>query len=196
MGRYGDRFKRTGATAGAAMGTTAGPAAATTTGNTFAGSAKGGKLRGKFAAAGATLGPVMAVAMAPPLLLELGKKIDQWRESYVDALPGSPQQKSAVNKIIGPVEDFVNPFDKGLIKMPWEARGGTARRGGLAMVGERGPEMIYQPPAASVVPLEHEALRGLGGAGGDIVIHNRFEVDGRRLVEITERVKRAARARS
>jgi hypothetical protein len=37
--------------------------------------------------------------------------------------------------------------------IPMEAEGGTALIGGYALVGEEGPEMLYQPRGASVVPL-------------------------------------------
>lgn len=58
--------------------------------------------------------------------------------------------------------------------MPYLAKGGTAMTGGLAMVGERGPEILDLPRGASVIPLPR------GGGGGDgsdqplniTVIHN------------------------
>jgi hypothetical protein len=48
--------------------------------------------------------------------------------------------------------------------LPYLAAGGTATRGGLAMVGERGPEVVSLPAGASVIPLNR------AGGGGRIVL--------------------------
>jgi hypothetical protein len=205
MTRYGAKFKLAGASVGATLGTSAGTTAATTTAATssagvLASSRKGGKLAGGFTRAGGMLGPLMGAAIAIPMLAELGRRVDAWKTSVLSGINSAAGGNKATGDALqngpaGKLLDYLNPLDSGLVKMPWEARGGTARRGGLAMVGERGPEMIYQPPAASVVPLEHEALRGLGGGGGDIVIRHQSILDGRVVAESVQRHQRAARAR-
>ena len=52
----------------------------------------------------------------------------------------------------------------GVPRIPYMATGGDVRRGGFAMVGERGPEPVYLPPGASVAP--HSSLKSALGGGG------------------------------
>lgn len=51
--------------------------------------------------------------------------------------------------------------------MPYLAKGGTIASAGLAMVGERGPEILDLPGGASVIPLPRG---GAGGSGGGTTI--------------------------
>lgn len=46
--------------------------------------------------------------------------------------------------------------------IPMLAKGGTATRGGMALVGENGPEFINLPTGASVIPLDRAAPTGPG----------------------------------
>ncbi|WP_205327566.1 hypothetical protein [Glycomyces sp. YM15] len=58
----------------------------------------------------------------------------------------------------------------GFPQMPYLAKGGTITRSGLAMVGERGPEVLHLPKGASVNPLDR-----LGGSGQQQV-NNQIDV--------------------
>lgn len=49
----------------------------------------------------------------------------------------------------------------GVPQIPYMAAGGDVTRGGVAIVGERGPEAVYLPAGASVAP--HSSLSGHGG---------------------------------
>ncbi len=46
-------------------------------------------------------------------------------------------------------------------------------RGGVALVGDRGPELVNLPPHAQVIPNHMIGKAGTGGAGG-VVMHNNF----------------------
>ncbi|WP_320069750.1 hypothetical protein [Micromonospora sp. RTGN7] len=54
-------------------------------------------------------------------------------------------------------------------KLPMLAKGGTATRSGLAVVGEEGPEVVHLGAGASVIPLP----RGGAGGGGAMVLEIR-----------------------
>jgi hypothetical protein len=58
----------------------------------------------------------------------------------------------------------------GVPQIPYLAKGGHILGGGLAMVGERGPEQVYLPTGATVAPLTR------GGAGGAVTV--RFDFTG------------------
>lgn len=62
----------------------------------------------------------------------------------------------------------VGGFTLGMPNIPLLARGGTAVRGGLAITGEDGPELVDLPGGASVIPLSRsgDSL----ASGGDLVI--------------------------
>jgi hypothetical protein len=56
------------------------------------------------------------------------------------------------------------------------ADGGSVVQGGLSWVGERGPELMWLPPAASVVPLDHSASL-FGEGGGNFTSHTTLVLD-------------------
>ncbi len=56
----------------------------------------------------------------------------------------------------------------GVPQIPYLAKGGHIMAGGMAVVGERGPEQVYLPRGATVQPLTR------GGAGGHIVVEVRL----------------------
>jgi hypothetical protein len=66
--------------------------------------------------------------------------------------------------------------------------GGAIRTGGGVMVGERGPELLSLPPAATVTPLAPGAEPGWGN--GDIVV----QVSGKELARINRRETMQAQA--
>ena len=76
------------------------------------------------------------------------------------------------------------------------ARGGMARRGGMALVGEFGPELLMLPTGAQVNPLP----AGGGGGMNGITLHNEIyaadaaaieQVLERRMPDIIERARQA-----
>lgn len=94
--------------------------------------------------------------------------------------------KGAINAIIGmwnglefKIPGFkVGPigydgFTLGVPNIPYLASGGTALRGGLAVVGERGAELV-DLPAGAVVHSATDTSRILGGGETTIVLYNTF----------------------
>jgi hypothetical protein len=92
--------------------------------------------------------------------------------------------RSAINWVIGgwnglsfsipgvnthiPGVGSVGGFTLGTPNLPYLAKGGHILGGGLAMVGERGPEQVYLPTGATVAPLTR------GGMGGHLVVEVRL----------------------
>lgn len=88
--------------------------------------------------------------------------------------------RSAINWIIGgwnklhfslpsfdthiPGVGKVGGFDLGVPQIPLLANGGTALSAGMALVGERGPELLNLPRGASVIPLGNQG-------GGGLTVH-------------------------
>lgn len=68
-------------------------------------------------------------------------------------------------------------------EVPFFAAGGQARRGHPAIVGERGPELIFPQSNATVVSNEQvvAALKGLGGSAGPSIVVTAHNVDERVL---------------
>lgn len=94
------------------------------------------------------------------------------------ALRGLQSAIDAADVIAGP---FINFPDNAIkqITLPRLARGGTALTSGLAIVGERGPEVRYLPRGATVAPLP----AGFGNMGRlEDVIRAEFENQTRALV--------------
>lgn len=75
------------------------------------------------------------------------------------------------------------------LKVPGFAQGTTNAPGGLAMVGERGPELVSLPRASQVVP--NPKLRSLAG-GGDVNVSGTFRVRGSDLLLVLEREQKQA----
>lgn len=63
------------------------------------------------------------------------------------------------------------------------ADGGTIRTPGPVMVGERGPELLHLPRAATVQPLQAAGAAASAGAGGPL--HLTLELDGRAIARGT-----------
>lgn len=74
------------------------------------------------------------------------------------------------------------------IEIPGFADGVTNFRGGLAMVGERGPEMVRLPSGADVVP--NHSLGAIGG-GMSMNLSGSFRVAGTDLVLVLERANKS-----
>jgi phage-related protein len=67
-------------------------------------------------------------------------------------------------------------------KIPGIATGTTSARGGLALVGERGPELVNMPRGSRVWPAgETRNMLGGGGAAQPLIVHNHIILDGREI---------------
>lgn len=84
----------------------------------------------------------------------------------------------------GPLPDF-GGMSIGTPDIPLLARGGMITRGGMAMVGERGPELLHLPRGAGVQPL----TRG-GGSSAHVVIELRSDDEA-----TLQQLRRAVRVR-
>lgn len=87
-----------------------------------------------------------------------------------------------INKVIGAAGAVIG-LTLRIPKIPMLAKGGTVRRPGLAIVGERGPELLHLPGGAVVDP----DIEG-GGGGGDtnihLEVHPREEMSEEQIAEI------------
>lgn len=73
------------------------------------------------------------------------------------------------------VINAISPFDDipsiPNVSIPRLARGGFADRGGIALVGDRGPELLNLPRGANVMPLNSPAASDRFGGGGGKGLH-------------------------
>jgi hypothetical protein len=99
----------------------------------------------------------------------------------------SPQKMAA--KVGGGIVDKVTPWDGAV---PGFASGGSIRRAGAAVVGERGPELLTLPRGAHVTP--NSQLAAAGGGGGTWIAATFVMPDGEVLARQT--VKAARRKQS
>lgn len=76
----------------------------------------------------------------------------------------------------------------GSIKVPGFAQGTNFAPGGLALVGEQGPELVKLPRGSQVTP-NNELQRALGGDSGFVLTH---KVQGSDLLFVLERAQRNA----
>lgn len=90
---------------------------------------------------------------------------------------------NGTNELIGGIND-VNPFSDipPIPHIPKLAHGGLIDQGGMAVVGERGPELVDLPTGARVFS-NHDSQQMLGG-GGDITV--RVFIGDRELTDIVD----------
>jgi phage-related protein len=90
--------------------------------------------------------------------------------------------KSLPGKVASPVTSVakkIGGFASGVVShIPGLAEGGTTSRGGMAVVGERGPEIVALPAGASVTPLPSVPN---GGGGGQRPIITKVYLDRREI---------------
>ena len=101
--------------------------------------------------------------------------------------------KGAINWVINGINTFIRGLNKIKIpdwvpgvggkginigEIPTLAEGGNIIRGGTALVGERGPELLHLPTGAQVEPLDKE-----------YVIHNYTVLDGKIVARSTSRIQ-------
>jgi phage-related protein len=100
---------------------------------------------------------------------------------------------SIINGMISAIDGLhinlpsVGPFGGGSIGfniplLPQLASGGLISKGGLALVGEKGPEVVYLPGGASVLPNTRGQTNAGAQQGGPMILT--FQVDGRTLAQI------------
>lgn len=94
--------------------------------------------------------------------------IDQARLDHVTSLSSSPLAQ------LGAIKQQLNDLDRFFGLMPRYGQGTNFHPGGLALVGDTGPEIAQLPRGTNVTPLS--MLRG-GAAGGGSVVNNRFEIN-------------------
>ena len=82
---------------------------------------------------------------------------------------------------VGPVS--FGGFTLGMPDVPYLAKGGNVVGRGLAVVGERGPELVDLNAGARVTPLT-------GGVGGGLTVPVRVDIDGREVAKATVRFTR------
>lgn len=113
-------------------------------------------------------------------------------EDAIGAIMGSldklgVKSNSIFGRVLGAVGAFFagggGPFGiiSGIGKLFGLAEGGTIRSSGLAMVGERGPEIVNLPQAAQVTPLEGRMAGAGAGTQQTIIV----QLDGRVIARTT-----------
>ena len=117
--------------------------------------------------------------------------------------------KSAIDAIVAAVKAMVAPIESAIGKvkdviggvsgalgsvggaigsvLPFAAGGVTPAGGTLALVGERGPELMNLPGGTRITPLQAGTQQPIdvGGLGGEIHVH--LDVDGRELAHVVAR---------
>jgi hypothetical protein len=83
--------------------------------------------------------------------------------------------------------------------IPFLAGGGNVTMGGLAVIGERGPELMRIPAGAQIAPLSQNAPLDLANSFGSVIRELRIRVpvsiDGRQVAEANARATLEAEAR-
>lgn len=79
----------------------------------------------------------------------------------------------------------------GAIKVPGFAAGTNNAPGGLALVGERGPELVGLPRGSTVTP--NHKLNSLAGGGGNMNVSGEFVIKGPDLVLVLEKAHQQAK---
>jgi phage-related protein len=98
--------------------------------------------------------------------------------------------RSGVNNVIGLINGFINGIDKlhisipggatvgfSIPDIPYLATGGIIGGAGLANVGERGPERVWLPQGAQVIPNS----QSFGNGQQPIIVNAILQVDGRMM---------------
>src|SRR6185312_14440213 len=112
--------------------------------------------------------PGKMLALGEQLIKNLAQGINNARSSVVNALKNVP----GIGGIVGGLNSVIPHF----------ATGGTMGQSGLALVGERGPEMVYLPAGAHVSPgYSGGGSGGYGGNGAPIVVQ--VNIDGRKAAQ-------------
>lgn len=119
---------------------------------------------------------VSAMGSAGSLLYSWGRDLMQGVVDGILSMAGS---------IWDAVQSVIPDPGGGVPFVPGIASGGVIRAGGMAIVGERGPELVHLPTGATVFSNQESqrAFAGGGSRGGDITIHNVTVLDGKIVAE-------------
>ena len=137
-----------------------------------------GAIKGAVSGLGSAFASIpKAVAGAVEKVIELIKKIP-------DAVKGAAEEvKSAFSDVGGAVTGAPGKAVSALKSLSPFAAGGTVGAGGtLALVGERGPELMQLPGGTRITPLQQGTVTPVdvsGYGGGDIHVH--VEIDKREI---------------
>ena len=117
--------------------------------------------------------------------------IDHWYEMGLISAAGAAAMYEAALRADTSTDEGPRPWERG----PRYAAGTSYHPGGLAIVGEEGPELLDLPRGASVTP-----MTGISSAGGgNVVIHNHFGEGSvrseRDILRIAEKVEKSFRLR-
>jgi hypothetical protein len=160
------------ASAGAAAGAKFGAAQAAASAAAMQAGMIASATHGRLAAAGSTAGRLLGTKLGMAAGAAAVTALSAYIVDHMNSEGDKPGNRTDSNRNL--IEnsgqpgggDIVNAL-KGLI--PGLATGGTVNRGGMAMVGERGPELLTLPRAAKVTPLDSGfQLPAAGGDGGRI----------------------------
>lgn len=83
--------------------------------------------------------------------------------------------------------DLAGLIEGGQIVIPGLAHGGLVTRGGMAMVGERGPELLRLPAGAEVSP---RITGGMPGGGGAVAVVNNGTMIGLSPADLAQLIRR------
>lgn len=140
------------------------------------------------------VGPVVAGALGP--LGQLLSVVMRVKAAFQTAYHWAKKLKDikATDFIPGLGFDVTPGFD-----IPFLASGGTATVGGLAVIGERGPELMRIPAGATISPLSQNAPLDLASSFGSVIKELRIRVpvyiDKRQVAEANARATLEAEAR-
>jgi hypothetical protein len=129
-------------------------------------------------------GMTKGIRAAVDTIINLINKIPDAAKSVVDKVKGF---FGGIGSAAGDFASSLNPVKglKGLLKGQHGLTMPGA--GGLALVGEAGPELLQLPGGARVTPLAAGTSPPVSGAGGGGDIHVHVEVDGRELAHVLAR---------
>ena len=111
----------------------------------------------------------------------------------IKSIPSWAARQITGGQRVAPGEDN---FWSGLITVPHFAKGGVMPWSGWGMVGEQGPEMMWMPRGATVVPLDSSpSMSGLGEFSIEIPAPVQVMLDSGVLAEAVAKIKLSKRAR-
>lgn len=137
-----------------------------------------GMLSGALSSIGINLPPVNfnnVTAMLNGALSAIGINVQPLNFSNITGMINS-----ALSSIFSGIQSI-------LPSIPGFASGVEGFSGGLAVVGEAGPELVTLPRGANVTPMSQVgggSLASLSSFGGDITLHNHLHIDSREVAEL------------
>lgn len=121
---------------------------------------------------------LVAAILAPawlPVVLAIKVVIDSFGFLEKKILAVYNKIKGPLSVITGVVSKIAHPGSL-IPSFPRFATGGTMVTAGMALVGERGPELVHLPGGSRVQPLDHSTPDEAGGSR-EITLHNNVYLD-------------------